>query len=175
MSLLYQENIINTIEQLSPSYDLNDNLKYLAKSILRYFKLSKEINYTYIIGLLENLDNQIVFYNLDLNTTFHIVFCPSAIIYNISNNICYILALTTSPKYRHNGYATKLLNLFIADIQKIYRNIKKIILSATDESFSFYEKNNFYLLPDDLIQHPILAKHEKYDEQKLYYIFEHDL
>ena len=63
MSLLYQENIIKTIEQLSPSYDLDDNLKYFAKSILRYFKLSKEINYTYIIGLLENQDNKIVFYN----------------------------------------------------------------------------------------------------------------
>jgi len=174
MSLLYQENIIKTIEQLSSPYDLNDNLKYLTKSILRYFKLSKEINYTYIIGLLKNQDNQIVFYNLDLNTTFHIKLCPSAIIYNISNNICYILALTTSPKYRNNGYATKLLNLFIADIQKLHKNIK-IILSATDDSFSFYEKNNFYLLPDDLIQHPILAKHEKYDEQKLYYIFERDL
>ena len=120
MSLIYQETIINTIEELSPPYDLDDNLKYLVKSILGYFKLSKEINYPYIIGLLENEDNKIVFYSLNLSLLFNIDYCPSAIIYNIVNNdnyvIFYIMVLTTIPQYRKNGYAKKLLDEFIIDI-----------------------------------------------------------
>lgn len=177
MSLIYQETIVTTIEELSPAYDLDDNLKYLIKSIMRYFKLSKEINYPYILGLLENEDNKIVFYNLNLDSDsiYNINNCPSAIIYNIVNIdscvICYIMVLTTIPQYRKNGYAKKLLDEFMFDIKQKYENVK-IVLSATDESFSFYEKNNFVLVEDDLIDHPILSKYEKYDKKKLYYIFE---
>jgi ribosomal protein S18 acetylase RimI-like enzyme len=181
MSLLCQEDIVRSITELSPVDDLDDNLKYLVKSIIGYFKLSKEINYTYIIGLLENEDNKIIFYNLNEKSIFGIDYCPSAIIYNIANVdnniVCYILALTTLPIYRNRGYAKKLLDAFAADIKEKYNNhsIVRLVLSATDESFSFYEKNEFVLIEDDLVDHPILVKHENYDKTKLYYIFEKTL
>jgi ribosomal protein S18 acetylase RimI-like enzyme len=178
-NLSYQEDIITTIEELSPPDDLDENLRYYAKSVIRFYKkITKDLNYVYIIGLLENEENKIVFYNLNTNPIFDFDGCASSIIYNIvtSNNrlTCYILVLNTTPKYRNNGYATKLLNEFADDIKKKYSEFTDIrfVLSATDESFTFYEKNNFVLLEDDLTAHPILSKYEKYDKRKLYYIFE---
>jgi ribosomal protein S18 acetylase RimI-like enzyme len=177
--LRYQDDIIKTIEELSPPDDLDENLRYHAKSVMRFYKkITKDINYGYIIGLLENEENQIVFYNLNTDTLFDFDSCASSIIYNIvkKNNrlTCYILVLNTTPKYRNNGYATKLLNEFAEDIKNKYPEFTDIrfVLSATDESFTFYEKNKFVLLEDDLTAHPILSKYEKYDKRKLYYIFE---
>jgi ribosomal protein S18 acetylase RimI-like enzyme len=180
--LIYQEDILRLMEEISPPDDLNDNLKYHAKSVIKYYKqIAKDINYSYIIGLLENAENQIVFYNLSNNQLFHFETCCSSIIYNMVRHdntlICYILVLNTTPIYRNNGYASQLLNDFANDIKQKYSSFSniRIILSATDESFAFYEKNNFTLIEDDLIHHPILAKHEKYDTSKLYYIFEKNL
>ena len=177
--LLYQEEIIRLIEDLSLSSDLDDNLRQHAKCVIKYYKqMYKDINYSYILGLLENEENKIVFYNLSKNLLFDFDECVSSIIYNIVLKedvmVCYILVLNTIPKYRKNGYASQLLNDFACDISKKYSSCKsiRIILSATDESFLFYEKNNFVLLEDDLIAHPVLVKHEKYDKSKLYYIFE---
>ena len=177
--LRYQEEIIETIENLSPLEDLEDNLRYHAKSVINYYKkIAGDINYVYIIGLLENEENKIVFYNISSNKIFSFHECTSSIIYNIvniNNNItCYVLILNTTPKYRKKGYATNLLKNFAHDIKEKYSDFKnvRLVLSATDESFSFYEKNDFVLLEDDLIEHPILSKYEKYDKTKLYYIFE---
>ena len=130
MTLLYQTDIIKTIEELSPLCDLEYNLKYLVKSVVKYFKLSTEINYRYIIGLLENDDNKIVYYNLNPTLTFNINECSSAIIYNVAhinnNFICYILLLTTIPQHRNKGYAAKLLKEFSDDMKDKYNNIKFI-------------------------------------------------
>lgn len=182
MSLLYLKNIIKNIEEYSPHDDLDDNLHNLAKKVMQHFKLSKELNYVYILRLLENDDNKIVFYNLDDNrVSLTLDYCYSAIIYNIKkvkkNIICYILSLTTVPQHRKKGFAKKLIENFAIDIKEKYNQYDeiKLLLSATDESFTFYETTNFTLIDSDLIEHPILAKHEKYDSQKLYYIFERTL
>lgn len=176
--IIFIDDVVKDINLHSDKNDLNENLKYLVKNILNYFKKIDYISYSYVINLLDNLSNKIAFYYIDENVNFIINKNNwiSSIIYYLDTTdaeqpICYILLLYTPKKFRNKGYGSKFINSFYDNMKKKYINIK-FILSATDESVDFYLKNNFDLLDKSILDYDILQKNELYDERKLYYILE---
>jgi ribosomal protein S18 acetylase RimI-like enzyme len=121
---------------------------------------------------------------------FEIDNCPSMMIYNKQTNretneiIYYMLFICTKFKFKNQGYASQLLDDFIHKIREKHANnnennenekkiTSKIVLSSLWNAATFYESYGFnWARHDTILNHPVLLKHEKYEEDKEYIIME---
>jgi ribosomal protein S18 acetylase RimI-like enzyme len=172
---------------LESMIDTLDQFKEKVRSNLHRFT-GNEIQTKYIDGLLGDEKNKVVFYCMDFE--FSIDNCPVMMIYRkgkvfleeepgetqIPEIRYYILMLCTKPKFRNQGYASKLLDGFREKIRKEKKELqekkRKIILSSLETAVLFYERYGFRWTTDTLADHPILMLSEKKEEGKEYFIME---
>ena len=176
----YSEDIINNIIDVEEIENIIPKIEKFREDIVDLF-----CNYshhvicpTYIISLLKDDTNKIVFRCID--TEFTIENCPSILIYHTYNDktkseiIYYILMICTKNKFKKFGYASNLLDDFIKYIKSkktIYKTIK-IVLSSVETAVTFYESYGFRWTRESLTEHNTLMRYEKYDENKEYFILE---
>lgn len=175
----YSDDIINDIIDHSSLENMMEELEILKnkiRNLLHNFS-GNDIQSNYIDVLLGNERNKIVFYCIDFE--FRIDNCPVMMIYRKTRNYkdeirYYILMLCTKPKFRNQGYASRLLDGFIEKIKKdTSTEIKtKIILSSIESAVLFYESYGFKWTIDTLSDHAILMETEKKEEGKEYFIME---
>jgi ribosomal protein S18 acetylase RimI-like enzyme len=177
----YSDIIVNNIIDNYPLDSVIETIEKFGENcfntIMRYSR--HNINYNYIFNVLGNTNNIVAFHCLD--NDFNINNCPSILIYNklkCKNEInYYILAACTHPKFRNQGYASKLLDGVIERIKNENADsagcVIKIILSSVEESVVFYERYGFKWTRQPITQHRMLLKYEKYDKNKEYFIMEY--
>ena len=181
----YLEDVINNIidtEDVEKILEKIEYFKNISKYLICVFS-NHQIYFKYTESLLTDNKLKIVFYCMD--TEFDIFNCPTIMTYrkhyDKENNEMnyYILLICTKHKYRNQGYASKLLDEFIATIKEKHNKNKynkvKIILSSIEEAVLFYEAYGFKWTKNSLIHHPFLMKYEKYFEEKEYFIMELDV
>lgn len=181
----YSNEIINDIIDTSELDELIDNLDYFYEStqiiLQKYSYLT--ISPYYTRQLLKDKKNNIVFRCMDHH--FEIDNCPSMMIYNKQINhekneiIYYMLFICTKIKFKNQGYASQLLDDFIQKMREnqMSNNMKsKIVLSSLWNAATFYESYGFkWARYDTILNHSLLLKHEKYEEDKEYIIMELEL
>lgn len=181
----YSDDIINNIidhtelENIIPEME---SFKNLSRFLLTKYSFH-DVHYDYIEGLLNDENNKMAFYCLDLE--FSLFNSPTMMIYhkyNDKNNNeikYYILMICTAKKFRNQGYASKLLDGFIERVKN--EHIKnessknktiKIILSSIESALLFYESYGFKWKCESLTDHKILMNYESYEEDKEYFILE---
>ena len=177
----YSDEIINNIidnSDLDNIISETDSFK-LNTSYLFHKHSLNDIHYKYIDGLLDDDKNRIAFYCMD--SEFSIFNCPTMMIYQKykdpkTNEIrYYILLMCTKFSFRGQGYASKLLDGFVAKVREDNKNIVnpiKIILSSVENSVLFYESYGFKWKSESISDHKILMKYEKYESDKEYFILE---
>jgi ribosomal protein S18 acetylase RimI-like enzyme len=99
--------------------------------------------------------------------------------------IYYMLFICTKSKFKNQGYASQLLDDFIQKMREINaktfannetKMTSKIVLSSVWNAATFYESYGFkWARNDTILNHPVLLKHEKYEEDKQYIIMELEL
>lgn len=178
----YSKDIINDIIDNMEIDEIIDKIDtfYLRSEILILKYSYTSISPYYVHNLLKNRKNQIVFRCMD--HVFDIENCPSIMIYNSYYNqqtneqIYYILFICTKIKYKGSGYASQLLDDFINKVREINKDNNKtckIILSSVWNAATFYESYGFKWIRDDtILNHEILLKNEKYEDDKEYIIME---
>ena len=145
--------------------------------IFTYFAYPK-INLDYIQTLLQHEYCNVALYCFD--DQFDIRNCPSCMIYHKEGDIYYITMICTHRKFRGLGYATMLLEGFIASIVSNSNNVSsfdkshvlRIVLSALDDVVSYYQKIGFEVVDCDLAEYPGLSRFEKQDDSKMYSVME---
>jgi ribosomal protein S18 acetylase RimI-like enzyme len=183
----YSNEIINNIIDNSELEELIDNLDIFYEStqiiLQKYSYLS--ISPFYTRRLLNNKNNNVVFRCID--HYFEIDNCPSMMVYNKQINRekheinYYMLFICTKYKFKNQGYASQLLDDFIQKMREKHatdeiKNTCKIILSSLWNAATFYESYGFkWARHDTILNHPILLKYEKYEENKEYIIMELEL
>jgi ribosomal protein S18 acetylase RimI-like enzyme len=183
----YSDEIINKIIDSSEIENMLENLETFKKNVryLLHRFTGNDIQSNYIDSLLSDERNKVVFYCMDFE--FCVFNCPVIMIYRkyVSRetpNIItyYILMLCTKPKFRNLGYASKLLNDFIATLRKKHasqtqeKNIR-MVLSSVENAVLFYEAYGFRWTRDTLLDHKVLMQTEKYETDKEYFIMEYSL
>jgi hypothetical protein len=178
----YSEDIINNIIDTSDVDKIITNLEEFKSDIqmLFYYFSFYEISFEYIDSLFANENNKVAFRCID-NSEFNIRNCPSAMIYRkckCGNTVVYyIYMICTKNKFKKLGYASALFDDFIKKI-KNEKDLKykdcnvKIVLSSLDDAVSYYMHYGFTLKSNDITDYPVLMLHEKYEEDKTYYIME---
>lgn len=180
----YSEDIINHIIDTSDLDKIIYNIQEFNNDIqmLFYYFSFYTISFDYIDSLLMNSNNKIAFRCMD-TSEFNIRNCPSAMIYNKykcsqkKTVVYYIYIICTKSNFKKLGYASALLDDFIQKI-KHEKNIKykdycvKIILSSLENAISYYKHYGFRLESTNIRDYPMLMLHEKYEEDKTYYIME---
>lgn len=184
----YSDEIINKIIDSSEIENMLENLETFKKNVryLLHRFAGNDIHHKYTDSLLSDEKNKVVFYCMDFE--FCVFNCPVIMIYRkfVSRetpNIItyYILMLCTKPKFRNQGYASKLLDGFLATLRKKHaieiqekKNIR-IILSSVESAVLFYEAYGFRWTRDTLLGHKVLIQTEKYETDKEYFIMEYSL
>lgn len=180
----YSEDIINNIIDTSDLDKIIPNMNEFTSDIqmLFYYFSFYTISFDYIDSLLKNEKNKVVFRCID-NSEFNIRNCPSAMIYRKCVNIqkksvvYYIFMICTKRNFKKLGYASAMFDDFIKKI-KSEKQLKyadynvKIVLSSLDNAVSYYMHYGFILKSNDITDYPMLMLHEKYEEDKIYYIME---
>jgi len=179
----YSNEIINGIIDTSDLNDIIDNVNEFKSDVhmLFVYFAFHDINLDYIHNLLEDDKNMVAFRCID-NSAFNVRNCPSAMIYR--KYVCreyhectyYILMICTKQSFKKLGYASAMLDDFIAKIRQ-YKNENpgytyKIVLSSLDGAVSYYEKYGFNIIYDVLEDHPVLAHFEIPEDDKPSYIME---
>lgn len=176
----YSDEIINNIIDNGKMDEIMDSIENFGEetynTIAKYS--SKNIHHKYIYNVLGNTKNIVAFYCLDNN--FEIDNCPSILVYRkckYKNEIrYYILLACTKRAFRNQGYASKLIDGLIERI-KIENDSTdkkvKIILSSVEESVLFYEAYGFKWTRENITEHDMLLRFERYDPKKEYFIMEY--
>ena len=179
--IFYSEDIVNKIideSNLDEIIDKLDEFTADVEMIFTYFNYTV-ISLDYIQNLLKYKSNKTAFYCL--NENFTIRDCPSCMIYSKQNKktsdeiIYYIMIISTQEELRNKGYATALLNEFIAGVRKETKDSAKkvkIVLSSIDEAVSYYQKYGFEAVDFTFDNYPYLKLFEICDKTKLYTIME---
>lgn len=180
----YSKDIINDIIDNMEIDEIIDRIDefYLRSEILIMKYSYTTISPYYVHNLLKDRTNQIVFRCMD--HVFEMDNCPSIMIYNSYYNkqtneqIYYILFICTKIKYKGSGYASQLLDDFIQKIRATNQangsnKTCKIVLSSVWDAATFYESYGFKWARDDtILNHKILLKNEKYEDDKEYIMME---
>lgn len=183
----YSEDIINELVDNSNIEDIIEKIEDFKDDVkmLFYYFSFYEISFDYIDALLKDEKNKYVFRCID-NSAFDIRNCPSGMVYRkyINNTkkeiIYYILMICTKQRFKKLGYASSLLDDFIKRVKKETKNISndyrvKIALSSLDNVVSYYEHYGFKMKSNNITDHPLLMRYEKYEKDKDYYIMELDI
>jgi GNAT superfamily N-acetyltransferase len=175
----YSEEIICDILDYNPLENMIDELENFqenTRKLLHRFS-GNDIQMKYVDALLGDDQNKVVFYCMDLE--FRMDNCPSIMIYRKSKvrneTRYYILMLCTKPKFRNQGYASKLLDGFVEKVKREDNGKQentKIILSSVETAVLFYEAYGFRWTIDTLSDHEELMEIEKNEEGKEYFIME---
>ena len=180
----YSEDIINQIIDTSDLDKMIENIQEFNNDIqmLFYYFSFDTISFDYIDSLLMNQNNKVAFRCIDTNE-FNIRNCPCAMIYNkykcskTKTIVYYIYMICTKRSFKKLGYASALLDDFIKKIKE-EKNVKyadynvKIVLSSLENAISYYKHYGFRLESTNIRDYPMLMLHEKYEEDKTYYIME---
>jgi ribosomal protein S18 acetylase RimI-like enzyme len=158
---------------------VEDTFQHVAMMFYNYSKL--KISPSYTKNLLLNLDNKVVLYCID--DVFEIENCPCSLIYNKhikceTEVVYYILILITKSRFRGLGYASLLLDSFIELVKNENEDNEqnvKIVVSSLETAVTFYEGYGFKWTRESLSEHPLLTYFEKYQEDKEYFILEHQV
>lgn len=183
----YSDDIINNIIDNSKVEEIIENIEEFKDDahMLFYYFSFYEISFDYIDALLKDEKNKLAFRCID-NSEFNIRNCPSAMIYRKYNNnakkevIYYILMICTKQRFKKLGYASALLDDFIKRVKKETEHISsdykvKIALSSLDNVVSYYEHYGFKMTSNNIRDHPLLMRYEKYEKDKDYHIMELDI
>ncbi len=175
----YSDDIINGIIDNEPIENIIDAIDcYKAHCDYIVVKYSMHtIAQKYTLNILNETDNNVVYHCLD--TEFAMDNCPSIMIYRkmkVNYEIHYYILFTcTKRQFRGQGYASKLLDGFIDRVKNENANKRtsvKILLSSLESAVLFYEEYGFRWTKQSLSDYPILARYEKYEEKKEYFIME---
>lgn len=183
----YSQDIINELIDKTNVEDLIEKIEDFKDDVkmLFYYFSFYEISFDYIDALLKDEKNKYVFRCID-NCGFDIRNCPSGMVYRKYINkakkevIYYILMICTKQRFKKLGYASALLDDFIQRVKKETANISndykvKIALSSLDNVVSYYEHYGFKMKSNNITDHPLLMRYEKYEKDKDYYIMELDI
>jgi ribosomal protein S18 acetylase RimI-like enzyme len=175
----YSDDIIKGIIDNEPLENIIDSIDYF-KAHCDYLVIKYSlhtIGQKYTLNILNETDNNVVFYCLDKE--FAMDNCPSIMIYRkmkVNNEIHYYILFTcTKRTFRGQGYASKLLDGFIDRVKSENANkgkIVKILLSSLESAVLFYEEYGFRWTKQCLSDYPVLARYEKYEKKKEYFIME---
>jgi ribosomal protein S18 acetylase RimI-like enzyme len=183
----YSEDIINELVDNCNVEDIIEKIEEFKDDVkmLFYYFSFYEISFDYIDALLKDEKNKYVFRCID-NSTFDIRNCPSAMVYRKYVNkekkeiTYYILMICTKQRFKKLGYASALLDDFIKRVKKVSSKNSsdykvKIALSSLDNVVSYYEHYGFKMKSNNIKDHPLLMRYEKYENDKVYYIMELDI
>lgn len=179
----YSADIINSIIDYTETEEIIDTIDqfYYDIKLLMFYYCRRDIHHNYIKRLVEDRTVQYAFRCID-TCEFRITNVPSLMAYVCNNTVAgdvyYILLICTKHQFKNMGYASYLLEDFIAKLrEKKEKKGKhsKIVLSSLDSAATFYEKIGFHWTRKSLIEYDVLLQYEVFEKDKEYIIMEMDI